>query len=566
MTASSDERTLAGALARLDDEALAHVFALRGVSPAAGWQDFFDAAEHLLSVAAIDRALTELALGPLRALAAGTPDTAVTERMLAHPDGTPYAAVAARLAELAPDLPTAPARSVPDAATPAATAAAAERGFTAVGAMTDLLLWAFATPLGRTGAGPVGVADRRRLIESGAVVDAEELEDLIAAAADAGLLRESDRSWQPTTAAQRWIGMPTSERWAELAVAFVRALRPGLRAPDGGYAPPASWRSAYPLDASWPAETTRLLRRAQRLGVLADGGTEPAWSRGLRERGVPDTAALGDLLPTEIDKLYLQADLTAIAPGPLLPSIEQRLRTMAVRESRAQASTYRFSAESLAAAVAAGESDTSLRAFLESVSLTGVPQPLAYLIDRAAARHGQLRIGVDEATGHTVVTSDDADLLATVAVDQALRSVGLIPHEGRLVSRASRDAVYWTLSDARYPVVAVDGDGDGRTLQRRGLPDLAPPAPDADRFADLIGGLRAHQGPDAEGAWLERELEQAVKSRASVEIAVRLPDGSTRTFQLEATGLGGGRLRGRDRHADVERTLPLSSIESARPI
>jgi hypothetical protein len=33
---------------------------------------------------------------------------------------------------------------------------------------------------------------------------------------------------------------------------------------------------------------------------------------------------------------------------------------------------------------------------------------------------------------------------------------------------------------------------------------------------------------------------------------------------LEPTGVGGGRVRGRDRDADIERTLPLSSIRGIR--
>jgi len=48
-------------------------------------------------------------------------------------------------------------------------------------------------------------------------------------------------------------------------------------------------------------------------------------------------------------------------------------------------------------------------------------------------------------------------------------------------------------------------------------------------------------------------------------VEVAMPDGSTRELTLEATGLGGGRLRGKDRAADVERTLPVSSIRSVRP-
>ena len=42
---AGDERTLATWLASLDDNALADLFTRRGVSPAASWRDFFDAAE-----------------------------------------------------------------------------------------------------------------------------------------------------------------------------------------------------------------------------------------------------------------------------------------------------------------------------------------------------------------------------------------------------------------------------------------------------------------------------------------------------------------------------------------
>jgi hypothetical protein len=44
-----------------------------------------------------------------------------------------------------------------------------------------------------------------------------------------------------------------------------------------------------------------------------------------------------------------------------------------------------------------------------------------------------------------------------------------------------------------------------------------------------------------------------------------MPDGTEREFTIEATGLGGGRLRGLDRAVDVERTLPVSSISGIRP-
>ena len=56
-----------------------------------------------------------------------------------------------------------------------------------------------------------------------------------------------------------------------------------------------------------------------------------------------------------------------------------------------------------------------------------------------------------------------------------------------------------------------------------------------------------------------------MRTKSEIVVVVRMPDGSERSLTLEASGLGGGRLRGRDRHADVERTLPVSSIVSVQP-
>ncbi|HCM51052.1 MAG TPA: hypothetical protein DIS91_11055, partial [Microbacterium sp.] len=76
--------------------------------------------------------------------------------------------------------------------------------------------------------------------------------------------------------------------------------------------------------------------------------------------------------------------------------------------------------------------------------------------------------------------------------------------------------------------------------------------------------LRA-SGGDGDAAWLERELEQAVRTKSIIVVTAQISDAETRTFTLEATGLGGGRLRGRDRGADVERTLPISTIVNVSP-
>lgn len=571
MSGSSDERALATSLAAMSDAELAALFAARSVPSSASARDFFDLADWLLSDPALDRALAETPAPLLTALcedriADADTRAALHAHALVDDEGHPYRAVRERIATRGLAL-TAQSEDVPPTlpAPALAVAAAAERAFASVSALTDILLAALANPLARTAAGPVIVAERRLLVDDGAVADAGELEDLLTLGIAAGLLHDVGRAWSATAGAQVWIARGTAERWDEVARAFVRALPAGIRTPDGGFVSPAGWSAAYPLDAGWRARADALIRTGIRWGIFADDSTEPPWTTPLRSAGTPDLDALRVHLPAEIDRVYLQADLTAIAPGPLRPALEQRLRTMTVRETRAQASTYRFSAQSLAGAVSGGETAASLRSFLGELSLSGIPQPLDYLIESTAARHGLIQVAEDPETGRAIVRSDDAQALLTIAVDQALRPLGLVEEGGRLRSRVSRDTVYWALADARYPVVAVDAAGRPQRVTSRVTPVAAPPPP-AERYATLIATLRGSHDENADAAWLERELEQAVRSHALLEVIVRLPDGATRVLTMEATGLGGGRLRGRDRAADVERTLPLSSIESARPL
>jgi hypothetical protein len=567
----SDERALAIWLAARDDVGLARTFAGRGVPPTAGWHDFFDAAEALLDAASLDRALSRLPRGDLAALAHGEGhlSAGASDLALLGPDRRPFPTVLARVRALTAERPDAlqsPATSgVPPISAEREAAAAAERAFTTAGALADVLLACLHSPLSRTGTGTISAADRKRLIESGAVGSPEELEDLMESAAGAGLARALEREWIVTSDGERWLASPTAQRWTVIAEGFRSALPSGLRTETGGFRDAASWVAAYPLDPEWPARAARLRRIAERWGLLDTAGAEPEWTRALRAGGEADPTALTAHLPAEIDRLYLQADLTAIAPGPLAPNLDLRLRGIARRESRAQASTYRFTAESLGAGMTEGETAGSILEFLGQVSLTGMPQPLAYLIESTAARHGLVRVSADPATGRTRVQSPEPGLLETIAVDQALRPLGLVQENGSLTSRVARDAVYWSLADARYPVVALTPSGDPEPLHRRVALADGPggPAP-LQAYARLIALLRGGHSTEGEAAWLGRELEQAVRARAEILVVVKMPDGTEREMTLEASGLGGGRLRGRDRAADIERTLPISSIVSVR--
>ncbi len=117
--------------------------------------------------------------------------------------------------------------------------------------------------------------------------------------------------------------------------------------------------------------------------------------------------------------MLLQADLTAVAPGPLERPLAETLSVLADVESKGGATVYRFTPGSVRRALDAGQAASDLHAFLAAHSRTPVPQPLSYLIDDVARRHGHLRIGAASA----YVRCDDEAVLNEI-LDRR-RSTGL---------------------------------------------------------------------------------------------------------------------------------------------
>ncbi|MGH3705987.1 MAG: helicase-associated domain-containing protein, partial [Agromyces sp.] len=66
-------------------------------------------------------------------------------------------------------------------------------------------------------------------------------------------------------------------------------------------------------------------------------------------------------------------------------------------------------------------------------------------------------------------------------------------------------------------------------------------------------------------AWLARQLEAAARSKETLTVTVRMPGGDTADYLLAPASVANGRLRARDRKADIERTLPLSAIAAVSP-
>ncbi|WP_055575713.1 helicase-associated domain-containing protein, partial [Streptomyces albus] len=124
--------------------------------------------------------------------------------------------------------------------------------------------------------------------------------------------------------------------------------------------------------------------------------------------------ALAPQLPQPLSQVLLQADLTAVAPGPLERELAAFLSVLAEIESKGGATVYRFTPASVRRALDTGRTAADLHAFLAAHSSTPVPQPLTYLIDDVARKHGRVRVGA----ASSYVRCDDDTLLAELLADR----------------------------------------------------------------------------------------------------------------------------------------------------
>ena len=276
----SDERALATWLAERNDVELARTFAGRGVPASAVWHDFFDAAEGLLDAASLDRALTRLPRRDLATLSQGGRRSVGTpHRPRADARGRPSVPGRRRPPHRAHRRPAGrrhgPHVELPPRADERRAAVAAERAFTTAGALADVLLACLHTPLARTGTGTISAADRKRLIESGAVGhQPRSSKILVESAAGAGLARAMEREWVVTEAGERWLEAPTARRWTTIA------RRVSARSASEWTARRGRWlHLRLVLGRRLPARP-RVARRAPRAsGASPDGGASSTTRR-----------------------------------------------------------------------------------------------------------------------------------------------------------------------------------------------------------------------------------------------------------------------------------------------
>ncbi|MFF5473085.1 helicase-associated domain-containing protein [Streptomyces achromogenes] len=306
------------------------------------------------------------------------------------------------------------------------------------------------------------------------------------------------------------------------------------------------------------------------------------------EQAVAGAAAarlLAPLLPEPLDHVLLQADLTAVAPGPLRRPLADMLGVLADVESKGGATVYRFTPASVRRALDAGRTAADLHAFLTEHSRTPVPQPLAYLIDDVARRHGHLRVGAASA----YVRCDDDALLNEILADKraaALRLRRLAPTV--LAAPADPATLLEGLRAMGYAPAAESAEGDvliARAHAHRTPPRAAPepvpdgpPPPDATLLAAAIRAIRAGDlaataprkpvGEPLAGGELPRTssaetlatVQAAVLTGDSLWIGYVNAEGAASQRVISPVRVEGGFVTAYDHTADEVRTYPLHRI------
>lgn len=523
--------------------------------------------------------------------------------------------------------------------------AAAGQAFTALSTVEELLkLWNGGGPA-ILRAGGLSVRELKR------AANALDVSEPIAAfwielAYGAGLLATdgaTDERYAPTPASDEWLDLSAEDRWTHLATAWLAATRtPGLvggqdakgralsalgpeldrsAAPDvrrrvlallaelpPGTAPDAGtllrrlrWerplRGGGTPSATGPTEGTDLrsrlalwtLNEAELLGITGRGALS-AQARALLDEG-PDAAAarLAPLIPEPLDHVLLQADLTAVAPGPLERPLAETLSVLADVESKGGATVYRFTPGSVRRALDAGQAAADLHAFLAAHSRTPVPQPLSYLIDDVARRHGHLRIG----SASAYVRCDDEAVLNEILADRrstGLRLRRLAPTV--LASQSDPGSLLEALRDMGYAPAAESAEGDvliTRAGARRTPPRTppapvpeGPPVPDAPLLGAAVRAIRAgdtaatvvrkETPEDASSATPAGSLprttpaetlatvQAAAMTGSAVWIGYVNADGAASQRVIAPVRVEGGFVTAYDHTADEVRTFPLHRI------
>jgi len=450
----------------------------------------------------------------------------------------------------------------------------------------------------------------------------------------AGLLADDaslEPVWAPTPGYDEWQQRPSAQRWvrlgrdwlvsgraphlvstvpasgvspinalsSEVVYPPMRQLRgdvltelaalPEGQAPElGSLADRIRWRRPMRRAEIIEAVTTAVLREAEWLGITGRGALSTAGRLLFENTGGPSAAeeAMSTHLPSPVEHVLLQADLTAVAPGRLEGSLAQFMRLVADVESRGGATVYRFSPASVRRGLDSGWSSAQVLTALQDASRTPVPQPLEYLVGDVARRHGQTRVGSVSA----YIRSDDTTVLDTMLADRGLAALQLRRVAPTVVvSQAHTLVVLEMLRENGFAPVAETTEGGvmiPRVSHHRTPARRSPVSPTLTSVVDdeltetLVSALRAGEEsaayeraraqsqpgprlPSTEPAVALALLREASADSLGIWIGYADADGRTTRILFYPKRIEGGRAYGSVEGSNVERAFSIHRITGA---
>ncbi|PFG20509.1 helicase-associated domain-containing protein [Serinibacter salmoneus] len=285
-------------------------------------------------------------------------------------------------------------------------------------------------------------------------------------------------------------------------------------------------------------------------------------------------AACASVLPPTVDRMVVQADLTAVVPGRPSAALRALLRVSAQVESRGGALTVRFTPRSLETALHAGTSAGALLEDLREASMTPLPQALEYAIGDAQRRLGSLRVGA--ATCY-LRADDPAELAALLAH----RDLDLRPIAPTVAITHHRPTTLAHLIGRHGMTARVEGP-DGALLElgpRRTSAPTRPATSSAHRSSRVTrtarqAAVRAmREGEERAGfssasggeggtdpSVLRARLAAAVRTAAPVVLAIADGDGAVVRRRVLPLRVGVGSVLGRDLERGTDLTVALHRL------
>jgi len=570
-------------LSNASDEDLARVIGIR-LMPSGNFADFFDLASALLKPQSVSGAIAGLTRGQIAAFtnllnnqskAADKPYLEVLGKLFlvykSVEDGkTKYIPfdsakeafkqqVGKGISEvsLSNSTPIAPFEQIDPQAGLSA--------FETVQAITELLIDLEQRYVPEVGRGSVGLPELKRLaLHLGRTV--EYAKALYSLAQMTGLVALVEKRWRVGASYLDWLNSEPEQRWLHLAKTWRMLLGEDSSIElVNANSLDTAMQEIFPLaNDGISSHITRLLSLAELIG-LSSNGQVSSWFAPLMQGKVEDAGKrLALSLPKTQSRVIVQADLSIISVGPLPTKTELELRRFVETERIGVASTYRINTLSITHGLETGLTEEPIRALLAELSGSALPQPVDYLIREASSRFGRLVLRATDKG--TAIESKDQVLLTHILNDTTLRPISISRlDEKTLLTRFELDIVYYQLREGKYAAIRKDANNQViSNWSAAGIQDKTKELPksvlmDIKRWRDH----ETRMGEAPEGNNIVRQLELCIKSKGSLTVLV-VVNKENREFVLEPTGLANGRLRGRDRKADCERVIPLSSITGVR--